>query len=128
MDCRLISLAGYCRGAYVHSGEDVLTHGLLIAWIEGRVDLHQRNFWISGPYSSANCESASMTVRTAVAWLVACGVVFGSAASAEEPDDVVQGKRLAVLICANCHIVARDQPFEPILRPPAQSFVSMSKG
>ena len=46
-----------------------MTHGLLIAWIEGRVDLH----------------------------------------------------------CANCHIVARDQPFEPILRPPAQSFVSIAQ-
>lgn len=37
-------------------------------------------------------------------------------------DDVQQGKRLAMLICSNCHIVARDQPFEPILRPPASSF------
>ena len=33
-----------------------------------------------------------------------------------------KGRHLADIICANCHVVARDQRFEPILRPPVPSF------
>jgi mono/diheme cytochrome c family protein len=71
----------------------------------------------------------SAPVRIASAWLVAFGIT-GSSAWVEQTsvtDDVRQGKRLALLICANCHIVARDQPFEPILRPPAPSFESIAQ-
>jgi mono/diheme cytochrome c family protein len=69
-----------------------------------------------------------MTIRVASAWLVAFGVVAGSAWAQEAgTDDVQQGHRLAILICANCHIAAKDQPFEPILRPPAPSFESIAQ-
>lgn len=70
-----------------------------------------------------------MIARIASAWLVAFGVVAVSAWAQEASvtDDVQQGKRLAMLICSNCHIVARDQPFEPILRPPASSFESIAQ-
>ena len=70
-----------------------------------------------------------MTVQIVSAWLVAFSVVAGSARSQEGnvSDDVQQGRRLAMLICSNCHIVARDQPFEPILRPPAPSFESIAQ-
>jgi cytochrome c1 len=40
---------------------------------------------------------------------------------------VLNGRKLAVLICANCHVAARDQPYEPILRPPAPSFESIAQ-
>jgi mono/diheme cytochrome c family protein len=67
-----------------------------------------------------------MKIRIASASLVALGIV-GSACAQEASvaDDVQQGHRLAIIICANCHIAARDQPFEPILRPPAPSFESI---
>ena len=42
-------------------------------------------------------------------------------------DDVRKGRELALLICANCHVVARDQPDKPILRPAAVSFESIAK-
>ena len=70
----------------------------------------------------------SMAIRIASAWLIAFGVVAGSAWAQEAgTDDVQQGHRLAILICANCHIAAKDQPFEPILRPPAPSFESIAQ-
>ena len=34
---------------------------------------------------------------------------------------------MATLICSSCHVAARDQPFEPILRPPAPSFDSIAQ-
>jgi mono/diheme cytochrome c family protein len=42
-------------------------------------------------------------------------------------DDVQQGHRLAMLICANCHVAASDQQFDPILRPPAPPFQSIAQ-
>lgn len=42
-------------------------------------------------------------------------------------DDVVRGRDLAILICANCHVVANDQPNKPILRQPAPSFASIAR-
>jgi mono/diheme cytochrome c family protein len=62
-----------------------------------------------------------MTLRRASAWLVVFAAIVGRAA-AQEADDVAQGHHLATLICSACHVAARDQPFEPILRPPAPSF------
>jgi len=70
-----------------------------------------------------------MTIRIVSAWLVSLGFAVTSA-WAQGPgvtDDVQQGHRLAVLICANCHVAALDQPFEPILRPPAPSFQSIAQ-
>jgi mono/diheme cytochrome c family protein len=42
-------------------------------------------------------------------------------------DDIQQGRRLAIRVCANCHLVAPDQPFKPILQPPAPSFESIAQ-
>jgi mono/diheme cytochrome c family protein len=70
-----------------------------------------------------------MTKHISSAWLVAFGVV-ASAAWAQEAsvsDDVQQGHRLAILICSNCHVAARDQPMRPILRPPAASFEAIAQ-
>jgi mono/diheme cytochrome c family protein len=67
-----------------------------------------------------------MRIRVASALFVAFGVAGGSA-WAQEPDEVQQGHQLATLICSACHVAARDQPFEPILRPPAPSFESIAR-
>jgi len=53
------------------------------------------------------------------------GPVWGQ--DAVNPDDVQAGHRLAIIVCANCHVVAPDQPSNPILRPPASSFVSIAQ-
>ncbi len=42
-------------------------------------------------------------------------------------DDVQAGHRLAIIVCANCHVAAPDQPNNPILRPPALSFASIAQ-
>jgi mono/diheme cytochrome c family protein len=42
-------------------------------------------------------------------------------------DDVRKGHYLALLVCANCHVAAPDQPNEPILRQPAPSFESIAQ-
>src|SRR6516164_6629974 len=42
-------------------------------------------------------------------------------------DDVRKGRELAILVCANCHVAASSQPFEPILQPPAPSFESIAQ-
>jgi mono/diheme cytochrome c family protein len=58
----------------------------------------------------------------AVAWL-------SFAASAQDDIqgfDVLQGQKLAVLICANCHVVP-NQRGVPILRPPASSFEKLAQ-
>jgi cytochrome c1 len=68
-----------------------------------------------------------MTIRVASALLVAFGVAGGSASAQEAPDEVEQGHHLATLICSPCHVAASDQPFEPILRPPAPSFSSIAR-
>ena len=56
--------------------------------------------------------------------------VLGSSALAQEtttPDAVQQGKRLAVRICSDCHVVARGDVPQPILQPPAPSFESIAQ-
>jgi len=47
-------------------------------------------------------------------------------ASANEPD-VRLGRKVALMVCANCHVVAPDQPSKPILTPPAQSFEAIAQ-
>jgi mono/diheme cytochrome c family protein len=68
-------------------------------------------------------------IKLASASILALAVFAGSvlAQQTSVPDDVQEGKRLAVLICANCHIVARDQSVQPILQPPAPSFETIAQ-
>jgi mono/diheme cytochrome c family protein len=67
-------------------------------------------------------------MRLAAALLIAlCAARGGAWAQEGGADDVRAGRRLAVLICANCHVVARDQPYQPILRPPAPSFETIAQ-
>lgn len=50
--------------------------------------------------------------------------VAGSGSSAGEPvgPDLLTGKALATLLCAVCHVVASDQPTEPLRQPAAPDF------
>jgi mono/diheme cytochrome c family protein len=70
-----------------------------------------------------------MMVRTASLWLLALGLAATPAwpQDAGVNDDVQQGHHLALLICANCHVAASDQQFDPILRPPAPTFQSIAQ-
>ena len=40
--------------------------------------------------------------------------------------EIARGHELALEICSNCHVAARDQPYEPILRPPALPFEAIA--
>jgi len=63
----------------------------------------------------------SALVALLVAAAPACGQPAGNSES------VQAGHKLAILVCANCHVAAPDQPIEPILRPPAASFASIAQ-
>jgi len=49
------------------------------------------------------------------------------AQEAVNPDDVQAGHKLAIIICANCHMAAPDQSNSPILKPPATPFASIAQ-
>ena len=66
-------------------------------------------------------------MRMASVWLLALYLVACPAWGQEGADDVRKGRELAVRICANCHVTARDQPYKPILRPPAPSFEAIAQ-
>jgi mono/diheme cytochrome c family protein len=70
-----------------------------------------------------------MKLRIAAISLVALCSSVGSAwaQQAGVADEVRKGHDLAVAICSNCHVVADDQPFAPILRQPAPSFESIAQ-
>jgi hypothetical protein len=68
-------------------------------------------------------------IARALTLLVVLSALVG-AAWAQAPsgvEDLEQGRHLAILICANCHVVAPEQIIEPILRPPAPSFESIAQ-
>jgi mono/diheme cytochrome c family protein len=41
--------------------------------------------------------------------------------------EVQKGHQLAATICAICHVAAADQPYPPIMKPPAPSFASIAQ-
>jgi mono/diheme cytochrome c family protein len=58
------------------------------------------------------------------ALIIAPNMVWAQTSSS---DDVQAGKRLAIMICAACHVASLDQPNEPILQPPAPDFASIAQ-
>ncbi len=68
-------------------------------------------------------------MRTALTWLAVFWLSVFSAWSQEgnTADEVRKGHQLAAMLCANCHVAAPDQPFMPILNPPAASFDSIAQ-
>ena len=70
-------------------------------------------------------------MRTGLVWLL-IALLYGAACPAwgqesANSDDVRKGHELAIMICANCHVAARDQPVKPIRQPPARSFKSIAQ-
>jgi mono/diheme cytochrome c family protein len=70
-----------------------------------------------------------LKIRIAPMCLIALCVVAGPAWSQESSntDDVQRGHKLAVDVCAMCHVAAPDQLSAPVLRPPAPSFQSIAQ-
>jgi len=60
-----------------------------------------------------------------IGFLAAAGLAH--AQDAVNADDVQAGHKVAVAICANCHVAAPDQAGEPIMRPPAPAFASIAQ-
>jgi len=69
------------------------------------------------------------------AWAVAgallaafCGLGGWARAQAQSPQGsaVTRGGDLARLVCSDCHVVASDQDFPPVLQPPAPSFLDIA--
>src|SRR5450759_3443688 len=84
---------------------------------------------ISKTAKAAAAKVISLMLAIRIAWVLltalsaaACSAWGQEAVSA---DDVRSGRDLAIMICANCHVVARDQPYKPILKPPAPPFKSI---
>jgi mono/diheme cytochrome c family protein len=55
------------------------------------------------------------------------GVVIATMpAAAQQPNDVADGRELALQVCTFCHVVTTNQQFPPILQPPAPTFRSIA--
>jgi mono/diheme cytochrome c family protein len=63
-----------------------------------------------------------MLGRLMAAGVIASAIGFAAAAAPEKAGNPVEGRRLALKICAWCHVVAADQEFPPALRMPVPSF------
>jgi mono/diheme cytochrome c family protein len=57
--------------------------------------------------------------------LLLVGPALAQQAETLDSEEVQKGHRLAVTVCAICHVAAPDQRFLPELAPPAPSFVSI---
>ena len=68
-----------------------------------------------------------MTTSIATAWLLAFAIGTNSAWAENVSDDVRNGRHLATLICATCHVAGPEQTNAPILQPPAPSLESIAK-
>jgi mono/diheme cytochrome c family protein len=53
------------------------------------------------------------------------GPAWGQTYQTLNADDVAKGHLLAITLCAICHVAAPDQPYEPVMKPPAPSFASI---
>ena len=51
--------------------------------------------------------------------------VWAQQSEMPNPDEEQKGHRLAITVCAICHLAAPDQAHEPSLDPPAPSFESI---
>lgn len=66
-------------------------------------------------------------MRIASIWLVVFLMAVCSAQGQESNSaaELRAGHQLAAMLCGTCHVAAPDQPFAPILNPPAPSFASI---
>ncbi len=54
---------------------------------------------------------------------LACAQALPVAAGEAE---IAAGRKLALEVCASCHVVAADEPRPPVLNPPAASFADIA--
>jgi cytochrome c1 len=68
-------------------------------------------------------------MRTIASFVGTIWIIQASAwaQGADTKDDVRAGHHLAIMLCADCHVVASDQPYAPTLAPPAPSFQSIAQ-
>jgi mono/diheme cytochrome c family protein len=68
-------------------------------------------------------------MRTATIFIfIILSATFSALAQAvDNDDDVSKGHHLAIMLCADCHVVGSDQPYPPTLDPPAPSFRSIAQ-
>jgi mono/diheme cytochrome c family protein len=64
------------------------------------------------------------TSRAFVTGALLCGLFLmrAHAAHSQHVSELERGEHIARLVCSACHVVASDQEFPPLLRPPAPSF------
>jgi mono/diheme cytochrome c family protein len=61
--------------------------------------------------------------------VLALGLLLGAAAAADQTapsGDAEAGRKVALNVCANCHVVAADQKAAPWLNPPATPFLTIA--
>lgn len=62
---------------------------------------------------------------------VVAGCLMFTSARAQQTnatsEDVQKGHYLTVLMCSSCHVIGPDQTIEPVLQPPAPSFISIAQ-
>ena len=67
-------------------------------------------------------------MQTALWGLAVLALAVCSAGGQERPTDEVQkGHQLAIILCANCHVAAPDQPSMPVLNPATPSFQALAQ-
>lgn len=62
-------------------------------------------------------------VRISFAFVITCCAVTPSRAE----DEISAGRAFALRVCSACHVVAENQRFAPILKPPAPSFFVIAR-
>ncbi len=62
------------------------------------------------------------SIGFAIILIAACSAQAQESSSA---NDLRAGHQLASMLCGTCHVAAPDQPFTPILNPPAPPFASI---
>jgi cytochrome c2 len=63
------------------------------------------------------------SARCLFALVISCCVV----APVRAEDEISAGQTFALKVCSVCHVVAEDQRFAPILKPPAPSFLDLAR-
>jgi mono/diheme cytochrome c family protein len=68
-----------------------------------------------------------MKATSGVAGILLCGLLSHHAhAQVAQSAELARGEHIAQLICASCHVVAKDQQYPPLLSKPAPSFFDIA--
>ncbi len=63
--------------------------------------------------------------RPIILCAAACCLIAAARAEEKANDKTAAGRTLALEVCAACHVVAKEQSFQPILQPPAPNFKAL---